>query len=49
MKENGLEDSVMTIEELRTGTESRGTGILFLPFKARKYCKLLRESLLNPG
>ncbi|KAK2967004.1 hypothetical protein RJ640_003360 [Escallonia rubra] len=25
VKENGLEDSVMTVEEIRTGTESRGT------------------------
>lgn len=26
MRENGLEDSVMTVEEIRLGTESRGTG-----------------------
>ncbi|KAL8224480.1 hypothetical protein R6Q57_019955 [Mikania cordata] len=26
VKENGLEDSVMTVEEIRTGIESRGTG-----------------------
>nr|GME10088.1 vacuolar protein sorting-associated protein 25 [Ipomoea batatas] len=25
VRENGLEDSVMTVEEIRTGTESRGT------------------------
>ncbi|KAL5541047.1 hypothetical protein UlMin_042620 [Ulmus minor] len=25
VKDNGLEDSVMTVEEIRTGTESRGT------------------------
>ncbi|KAK2990093.1 hypothetical protein RJ640_017764 [Escallonia rubra] len=25
VKENGLEDSVMTVEEIRSGTESRGT------------------------
>nr|XP_043606921.1 vacuolar protein sorting-associated protein 25 [Erigeron canadensis]XP_043606931.1 vacuolar protein sorting-associated protein 25 [Erigeron canadensis] len=27
VKENGLEDSVMTVEEIRTGIESRGTDI----------------------
>ncbi|XP_058221506.1 vacuolar protein sorting-associated protein 25-like isoform X4 [Rhododendron vialii] len=27
VKDNGLEDSVMTIEEIRSGTESRGTGV----------------------
>ncbi|XP_071717129.1 vacuolar protein sorting-associated protein 25 [Rutidosis leptorrhynchoides] len=27
VKENGLEDSVMTVEEIRTGVESRGTDI----------------------
>lgn len=26
MKDNGLEDGVMTIEEIRSGIESRGTG-----------------------
>lgn len=26
VKENGLEDSVMTVEEIRSGIESRGTG-----------------------
>ncbi|KAH7514854.1 hypothetical protein FEM48_Zijuj11G0134700 [Ziziphus jujuba var. spinosa] len=26
VKDNGLEDSVMTVEEIRSGTESRGTG-----------------------
>ncbi|GKB52426.1 vacuolar protein sorting-associated protein 25, partial [Tanacetum coccineum] len=27
VKENGLEDSVMTVDEIRTGVESRGTDI----------------------
>lgn len=31
-KDNGLENSVMTVEEIRTGIESRGTGKSFLPF-----------------
>ena len=26
VRENGLEDSVMTVEEIRSGTESLGTG-----------------------
>ncbi|KAL6535853.1 Vacuolar protein-sorting-associated protein 25 [Orobanche hederae] len=26
VKDNGLEDSVMTVEEIRSGVESRGTG-----------------------
>lgn len=26
MKNNALEDSVMTVEEIRSGVESRGTG-----------------------
>nr|GMD94359.1 vacuolar protein sorting-associated protein 25 [Ipomoea batatas] len=30
VRENGLEDSVMTVEEIRSGTESRGTGNLQL-------------------
>lgn len=29
MKNNGLEDSVMTVEEIRSGVESRGTGTFF--------------------
>ena len=32
MKDNGLEDSVMTVEELRTGVESRGTGKIIFNF-----------------
>ena len=28
MKDNGLEDGVMTVEEIRSGIESRGTGKL---------------------
>ena len=28
VKDNGLEDSVITVEEIRSGTESRGTGKL---------------------
>lgn len=27
VRDNGLEDSVMTVEEIRSGTESLGTGI----------------------
>jgi hypothetical protein len=26
VRDNGFEDSVMTVEEIRTGVESRGTG-----------------------
>ena len=33
VRENGLEDSVMTVEEIRSGTESLGTGRRKPPFK----------------
>jgi len=29
-KDNGLEDGVVTIEEIRSGTESQGTGNLLM-------------------
>ena len=37
VKENGLEDSVMTVEELRSGVESRGTGKCLLDFLDEYY------------
>uniref|UniRef100_A0A7C9CPK9 ESCRT-II complex subunit VPS25 n=1 Tax=Opuntia streptacantha TaxID=393608 RepID=A0A7C9CPK9_OPUST len=42
-KDNGLEDSVMTVEELRTGVESRGTGKAVLIVWYSRVMKLSKE------
>lgn len=41
VRENGLADNVMTVEEIRSGTESRGTGTywLFQISRMLKYCQ----------
>ncbi|RWW06676.1 hypothetical protein GW17_00029979 [Ensete ventricosum] len=41
VKENGFEDSVMTIEDLRSGIETRGTGNANSPFSVFYSLQLL--------
>ena len=37
VKENGLEDNVMTVEEIRSGPECRGSGIFPLYLKVSEF------------
>lgn len=41
MKENGLEDGVMTVEEIRSGPETRGTGRFWCLFGPSLQCPLI--------
>lgn len=44
MKDNGLEDGVMTIEEIRSGIESRGTGKPYVVPLMKGILKIFQET-----